>query len=488
MKVRYFLGGILTPHPPVIVPAVGGGREREAQATCDAMQAMGRLVAELKPETLVLISPHAPVFRDFVFFYQPLKGETQLKGALRQFGDSAEPSWEWDGELQQHLVRELARRKIEAGALEPVAMKRYNLEPTLDHGALVPLHFLSTPHAGFKLVVLASAGIDPQQLFELGGIIRDGAEALGRRTLFIASGDLSHKVNAESPYGSVPEGARFDRQLMELFEAQDLQGVTNIDHTLRDKAAECGYRSILTLCGALDGTNPLVTRHAYEAPFGIGYGVVSCLTQAARRGSSPDAAADDMSAGDNETRDETSPKPAESGSPPQGSPHVRLARQTIETLLRHERHLTVAEADPPAELLERRAGVFVTLHKFGELRGCIGTIAPTSGSMAEEIIRNAISAATDDPRFDPVGVDELPHLSVHVDVLNPPEPVSSRADLDPKRYGVIVSKGMHRGLLLPDLEGVDTVEQQLAIACRKGGIDPAGDFGISRFTVTRHEV
>ena len=495
MMVRHFLGGILTPHPPVIVPAVGGGRERDAQATCDALQAMGRLVAELKPETLVLISPHAPVFRDFVFFYQPLKGETCLKGSLRQFGDTREHAWEWDGELQHRIVMALAKRRIEAGALEPVAMRRYDLEPTLDHGALVPLHFLSSPFSAFRLIVLASAGIDPQKLFELGGIIRDEAEALGRRILFIASGDLSHKVNAESPYGAVPEGERFDRKLIGLFKAQDLQGIPDIDHALREKAAECGFRSILTLCGALEGTGPKTHVHAYEAPFGIGYGVASFLTEAAHTEMLDVSDAVETSKMEPSNASEASEMPKAEPSdasdkvetPQTPSPHVLLARKTIETLLLDVRRLSVTEAAPPAELLDRRAGVFVTLHKFGDLRGCIGTIAPTTGSMAEEIIQNAISAAINDPRFDPVTADELPFLSVHVDVLNPAEPVASRADLDPKRYGVIVEKGMHRGLLLPDLEGVDTVAYQLEIACLKGGIDPAGDYRISRFTVTRHE-
>lgn len=477
MMVRHFLGGILTPHPPVIVPAVGGGREHEAEATCTAMQEMGRLVAELNPETLVLISPHAPLFNDFVFLYQPLRGESHLKGSLHAFGDHQAHAWEWDGELQHGIERAMARQRIDGGTLEPAAMQRYSLEPTLDHGALVPLHFLSTPYSGFRLIVLASAGIDPQKLFALGGIIRDEAETHGRRILVVASGDLSHKVNTESPYGAVPEGERFDRQLMALFEAQNLHGVADIDHALREKAAECGFRSILTLCGALDGTAPHIRVHSYEAPFGIGYGVVSFLTEAARDSIPPES-----------TPVHESVRPDPAGEPPAASPHVLLARRTIETLLKDERHLSLAEASPPPELLDHRAGVFVTLHKFGDLRGCIGTIAPTTGSMAEEIIQNAISAATNDPRFDPVTVDELPFLSVHVDVLNPAEPITSREALDPKRYGVIVEKGMRRGLLLPDLEGVDTVAYQLEIACRKGGIDPSDDYRISRFTVTRHEV
>ena len=132
------------------------------------------------------------------------------------------------------------------------------------------------------------------------------------------------------------------------------------------------------------------------------------------------------------------------------------------------------------------AGVFVSLHKHDRLRGCIGTILPTTPSVAEEIIQNAVSAAAEDPRFDPVKADELKWLEISVDVLGDPEPIESPADLDVKRYGVIVSKGHRRGLLLPDLDGVDTVEDQIAIAKRKAGIPENSDVKLERFEVIRH--
>lgn len=471
MSNRYFLGGFLTPHPPIIVPDVGNGREQDAQATMHSMNTLAELLSDWQPETIVLISPHAPVFNDYVFFYQPHTGETHLKGALRQFGDPRERSWEWDGDLQRHILDALAKRHIDAGPLESGALHRFQLDESLDHGALVPLYYLSRTRHPFRLIVLASAGIDSQKLFELGTVIRESSETLQRRTLLVASGDLSHKVNSQSPYGSVPEGERFDHLLMALFQKDDLSGVLSIDHALRERAAECGYRSIVTLCGALEGLHPEIHVHSYEAPFGIGYGVVSFRLAAATKA--------ETSAQSGRMRESV----AESSE----SPPVRLARQTIEAFIRKGYSLPVSEAHVPEEFSHRRAGAFVSLHKFGDLRGCIGTIAPTTPSLAEEIMQNAISAATADPRFEPVSSDELPYLTIHVDVLNPPEPVSDRGMLDPKKYGVIVEKGMRRGLLLPDLEGVDTVEQQLNIACRKGGIDPDGAFHMERFTVTRYE-
>lgn len=140
----------------------------------------------------------------------------------------------------------------------------------------------------------------------------------------------------------------------------------------------------------------------------------------------------------------------------------------------------------PAELTDRAAGVFVSLHREGRLRGCIGTIAPTEENVAQEIVHNAISAGTRDPRFPPVQTGELDWLEYSVDVLGRPEPVDSPDRLDPKQYGVIVSYGRKRGLLLPDLDGVDTVEEQVAIARRKGGIRAEDPYTLQRFKVVRH--
>ncbi|MDR2715886.1 MAG: AmmeMemoRadiSam system protein A [Coriobacteriaceae bacterium] len=165
-------------------------------------------------------------------------------------------------------------------------------------------------------------------------------------------------------------------------------------------------------------------------------------------------------------------------------PLVALARETIGRYLRTGKRPSAP--DLPGDLPER-AGCFVSVHlvSTGELRGCIGTIEPTRKSLAEEVIQNAVSAAVRDPRFPRIGEGELDDLAINVDVLFPAE-VACAGDLDPKRYGVIVTQGNRRGLLLPDLEGVDTVAEQLAIACMKAGIDPAGTFDIERFEVVRH--
>ena len=166
-------------------------------------------------------------------------------------------------------------------------------------------------------------------------------------------------------------------------------------------------------------------------------------------------------------------------------PLAKLAKETIELYVRERKVLALRDADLTPEM-KGSAGVFVSLKERSMLRGCIGTFQPTEPNIASEVIRNAISAATQDPRFSPVSSEELERLDYSVDVLTAPEQVNGIADLDPKRYGVIVKAGSRRGLLLPDLEGVDTSEEQVGIAIQKAGIAPGTPVTLFRFEVMRY--
>ena len=165
-------------------------------------------------------------------------------------------------------------------------------------------------------------------------------------------------------------------------------------------------------------------------------------------------------------------------------PLVKLAKRTVEGYLKKGR------VTPPKKLtpeMEPKAGVFVSIHMGGELRGCIGTIEPRKNNVAEEIMTNAIASATRDPRFYPITPDELKYLEYSVDVLTKPKPVKSQKQLDPKRYGVIVEAGGRKGLLLPDLEGVNSVEEQIDICRQKAGIAPDEPVKLYRFEVKRYK-
>lgn len=166
-------------------------------------------------------------------------------------------------------------------------------------------------------------------------------------------------------------------------------------------------------------------------------------------------------------------------------PIVALAKETVENYVRTGKRLPPPKTPTPE--MKEQAGVFVSIHKLGDLRGCIGTFEPQERNVAEEVISNAISSATRDPRFEPVTEDELKDLEYSVDILTKPEPVPDETHLDPKKYGVIVQAGWRRGLLLPDLEGVDSAKYQIDICRQKGGIGPDEPVRLYRFEVKRYK-
>ncbi|MDO8578678.1 MAG: AmmeMemoRadiSam system protein B [Dehalococcoidales bacterium] len=166
------------------------------------------------------------------------------------------------------------------------------------------------------------------------------------------------------------------------------------------------------------------------------------------------------------------------------SPITRLAKEAVESYVTTGKLPKVKELVPE---MKDRAGVFVSIHKHGELRGCIGTFEPTQSNVAGEIMTNAVSSATDDPRFLPVSSEELGDLDYSVDVLTKPEPVADKTQLDPRKYGVIAQSGWRRGLLLPDLEGVETVDHQIDICRQKAGIAPDEPVNLHRFQVRRYK-
>ena len=473
-EVETVVAGFIMPHPPVIVPGVGAGPMLAGRTVAAINELVGEL-ARLKPDTIVLISPHAPSFSDYLYFYD----QDELIGDLSSFGaPQVRVSLKQDQEYFEQLTLALHAAGLASGSLNAQQMKKFLAEEKLDHGSVVPLYFLHRA-GSFRLVVMASAGLPLPDLYKVGQIIRDTAALLGRKILIVASGDQSHKVNKESPYGTTVEGAEYDRVVVEALQNGDLVKILSIEHILRQKAAECGFRSMVMLCGAFAGRAVKGRVFSYEAPYGIGYCVASVEPDPDRTGSVPDALSTALSR--MRQKDEAGQLSA--------SAPVRIAREALENYVYNHR---MSKTEEFAALvkdetwLNNRSAVFVSLKKFGELRGCIGTTKPTASSIVDEIIQNAVSAGQHDPRFDPVEADELPDLTYSVDVLGVPEPVAGAKDLDPSVYGVIVQDGSHSGLLLPDLEGVDTVRDQLAIACRKAGIRPGQAYKIKRFRVDRY--
>ncbi len=457
-------GSVIVPHPPVILPAVGRGREREVQATLDACRAAAQRVRSWEPETLIITSPHAVLYADY-FHISPGKGAA---GDMSAFGaPQARLEAEYDAGLRREVIRQAEAAGVRAGTLG-------EKDPALDHGTFLPLYFLREAGVDCPILRVGLSGFSPLEHYRLGRCIAQAVDKLGRRAAFVASGDLSHKLRRGGPYGYAPEGPVFDEQVTAAMASGDFLQFLTMDSGLCGRAAECGLRSFQIMAGALDGLGVKPELLSHEGTFGVGY-AVAVFTVTGPDGNRRFAARCEAA----EQARLAERKAAE-------DPWVRLARLSLETYVRTRKRLDALPDGLPAGMTGRAAGAFVSLHIHGQLRGCIGTTGPTTESVAWEIVQNAVSACSRDPRFPPVTVSELDSLEYSVDVLGEPEAIASPSELDVKKYGVIVSCGSRRGLLLPDLDGVDTVERQIDIARQKGGIGTREHYALERFEVVRH--
>lgn len=438
------------PHPPLIVPAVGRGAEARIERTVESYAEVARRIAQIEPDTVIVSSPHAPAYRDGFH----LTCSERIAGSMADFGAPKESlSFDCDHELANAVATGARRRGL------PIVESRQEVAE-MDHATFVPLWFLErawndarqTPLPRVVRIGISGLGLDFHRA--LGALVADEADRLGRKAVWIASGDLSHKLREDGPYGFDPAGPIFDEKVCGIFRSGNLAELSGLDEGLCEAAAECGLRSFVLMSGAL-GHGPFASELLSHEDLGVGYAVAAFERHEAK------ASADSYDV-------------------------LRLARWAVERSV-----LDGVEAHCPSwagsALLSKRAGVFVSLHKAGELRGCIGTVSAVRANIAEEILANAYAAVHEDPRFSPVTPDELDALEVSVDVLGDSEPARLE-DLDVKRYGVIVTKGWRRGLLLPDLEGVDSVEKQVSIAKMKAGIglDEQGVV-LERFEAVRYE-
>jgi AmmeMemoRadiSam system protein A len=481
----------------LIVPGVGNGDE--IPSTRAAFERAASEIAEINPETIIYITPHSCLYGDYIH----ISPGTKASGDLRQFrARNVKFSVEYDEELAMLIGKLSTADGLPAGPLG-------ERDASLDHGVLVPMYFIRNAEAGAgaaKIVRISLSGFSLIDHYRFGMYIADAVRKLGRRAVLIASGDMSHRLKEDGPYGFAPEGPLHDAHVKSCLEASDMRGLLAIEPSVREGAGECGLASVVVAAGYLDGHKVKSEVYSYEGPYGVGYLVAALTGEGEAPSLLPDILADRESAIARVREAEDL--------------YVRLARANVERYVTTGRGMSVneidnqgdrqgepstdsataqgdrtnepsansanAQGDPPEELFTKRAGVFVSIKKDGELRGCIGTTSPVTDSIAAEILSNSVSAAARDPRFDPIDESELDSLTYSVDVLAEAEPIDGPDELDVKRYGVIVSRGGKRGLLLPDLDGVDTPEQQIDIARRKGGIGENEPYTLERFEVVRH--
>ncbi len=457
------LAAFMVPHPPMIIPEIGKGSEEQIAETVRAYRKIASEIARLRPETIILSSPHTVMYSDY-FHISP------GNGAAGDFGNFGAPDVSFREQYDTVLKDRICAIAKETGFPAGTLGER---EKKLDHGTMVPLWFIRQQFRDFRLVRVGLSGLSLAEHYCLGQIIRLAVGDTGRRAVYVASGDLSHKLQSYGPYGFAPEGPEYDKRIMDVSSRAAFGEMLDFEESFCEKAAECGHRSFVIMAGALDGLSVRAEALSHQDVTGVGYGI--CCFYPGEVSKERNFLAQWRKKQADRLKERRAREDC----------FVRLARETIEKYVTSRERNTVPDWVTP-EMREKKAGVFVSIHKEGRLRGCIGTILPAYGCVAEEIIGNAVSAATRDPRFDPIGPEELERLEINVDVLSEPEKIAGREDLDVKKYGVIVTSGAKRGLLLPDLDGVDTVEDQIAIAMKKGGITARDPVTLERFEVIRH--
>ncbi len=427
------LGGVVMPHPPIVIDAIGGSRGDDAVLTKRAMREVAEQLSLLDPDVIVVMTPHANAYRDAFNINQ----SPQLSGDFAMFGHAG---------VSLEIPNACDFIDRIASALSDAKLTVEKGRDTLDHGALVPLMYIDEMLYDYEVVHLSISGLSLKDHWKAGEAIAAACKRSDKNVVFLASGDLSHALKRGAPHGHHPDGAEFDAGVEDALKKGEFSKLLTFNKRLVRNAKECGLRSMVTLGGALADAEHTHDLLNYEGPFGVGYAVSSHIRVS--------------------------------------SWHTRLARRVIGAYIEEGEAPRLPGRLP--DFLTKRRGCFVTLKKEGSLRGCIGTIEPTRETLAEEIENNALAAAKDDPRFAPVKREELSGLSVSVDVLSPLE-AADEASLDPSRYGVVVVSGARKGVLLPDLKGIDAVEKQLALARGKAGIPEGAQCELYRFDVVRHE-
>lgn len=427
----------IVPHPAILIHEIGQGEEKKAAKTLASYHQVANFVKDQKPDTIVLISSHAPSYLDYLHVSP---GDC----AYGDFEKFKHPEISCMATYNQSFVKTLCsyfkRNRLAAGT-------RGETKNELDYGTLVPLYFINEVYQDYELVRLSISGLSAQDHDKIGQCIRATAEELDENIIVIASGDLSHCLSEESPYGYHKAGQQFDEACVKAMQENDIDYFSSITQKSVKDAKQCGLPTFQILAGAIRDCNFISKVLSYEHPFGIGYAICAYL-------------------------------------PRESDPLIALARVALEEYLEHRKIIT-----PPSPLsaeMQARAGVFVSLYENNTLRGCIGSLTPLHENIASEIIHNAIHAATKDPRFSPLTLSQLTKVNIEIAILSLLEPVFFLEDLDYKRYGIIVTSGERQGVLLPNLAGITSVEQQLSIALEKAGIDPNDFYTMERFTITLH--
>lgn len=466
---------VFLPHPPLAIEKIGEGKEKIIKKTVENYRDIAERIAQYRPHTIIFITPHGNVFdKQIALIDKPI-----LRGDFALFGYQ---ELEKEKKVNQGLVQ-LIYNQLNEEEHSCIRLDREDrhIELVIDHGVLVPMWFIDEKYSDYQMVHITTSGQSIGDHYKMGVKLEAVLSEVDEKIVVICSGDLSHALKADGPYEYSHYGHEYDTKVIEAINKQAPEGLLSLTLEEESGAAQCGLRSFLMGFGMVDGYAYDSKVLSYEGPFGVGYLIGYISSHKSKLGPSQLDLIKAIEIENHRKKVELE------------DAYIKVARKSIETYVKTSRMLdfntikSLIDGKTLKALRSQKAGAFVTIYKNGELRGCIGTLEPSADSLLEEIQYNSISACSSDPRFNPITESELTKLDIKVDRLFEPEVITDLTQLDVIKYGLIVVQGDKSGVLLPNLEGIDSVLKQITIAKEKAGIKGENNLYYYRFRVERHE-
>lgn len=476
------------PHAPRLLPEIGGIESLEYEQTMNAILEMSLRISELKPDTVVLISPHGASYGNYFFITSGKRakgyiGSPETTNTLADYYVRLRPNHFAPVKIEIQLDEEfifmleaLTKKDSFPAGLE--GSKRKNL----DVGTIVPLYYLNMFITDYCLVRCSTSRLSAFEHYQFGQYLSQVSSNLNRRTVVIASSDLSHRHDPDSEYGYSNKSTEFDTTVVESLREGNFFKLMTIDGKEREKVGECGINPLLVMAGSLDKKMIKVNIASYQKEFGVGH----CVAQCKITGESNSRRFKSKYKNWIKERAKKSKKIE--------NLYARVARFALETYVRTDYEVT-KENDLLRSLIQedkklatkKALPIFVTLRKGGHLRGSFGRMVPKKELFIDELLDNAVAAGYEDMRFEHVRQHELEEIEYEINVVKERGVLNSIDQLDPREQGVYVytQKKKKEGIMLPDQNSAITPKSLLGLALKKGKIEPIERYSVEYFTVEK---
>lgn len=465
------ISSYVLPHMQILIPEIAQGREKKLSETLTSYAEVSKRIAADNPETIVIISSHTDCYEEY---FHISSGETGA-GNFKEYG-AEDVSFNVNYDLQMsHTIADICKEHMLSAGCEGTE------QPQLDHAAMVPLYYINKElKTDYKIIRVSISGLSLLSHYELGKYIKEASEKLGRRTVVIASGDLSHRLSERGHLGYLKEGAIYDSMLCAAFKKSDFLTLFGFEEEIILNVAECILKSAVVMAGTLDGKNAVADFLSYESTFGVGL-ATCCFRILDQDENNENRQFDKILKAKIHTALEEKDFPDDA--------FLKLARLAVETYVFDRHIITVDEAgDIITDALKaQQAGVFISLKINGKLRGCVGTYTASCDNLAEEIIANSIAACCNDLRFKPVEIEELDVLSYEVDVIGDFDHIQNLNQINVKKHGLFVSLGNKNGIIMPNVDGLKSPGQQLEICLKQAGLKTGEAYHMYRFKTGHHQ-